>query len=110
MNFGTAISTCLSKYANFTGRATRSEYWWFYLFVVLVTWGASLVAGETFSTIVSLAFTLPVFAVGARRLHDTGRSGWWQLLILTIIGLIPLVIWLASDSKKEDPEHSFANS
>ena len=105
MNFGQAITTCMSKYATFSGRARRSEYWWFYLFTLILSWGASLVAGDTLAFIVNLAFLLPILAAGARRLHDTGRSGWWQLLIFTIIGIIPLTIWLATDSKKEDNEY-----
>lgn len=111
MNFTTAISTCLSKYATFKGRATRSEFWWFYLFTVLLNWGASLVGntlgegGEYLSTVVSLVFFIPAIAAGSRRLHDTGRSGWWQLLMLTVIGLILLIIWWATDSKKEANKH-----
>ncbi len=107
MNFSTAISTCLSKYATFQGRASRSEYWWFYLFTVLLGWGATMVGavtmedgGDMLSVLVGLAFALPTFAAGSRRLHDIGRSGWWQLLILTIIGVIVLIIWFATDSEK----------
>jgi uncharacterized membrane protein YhaH (DUF805 family) len=114
MNFSQAISSCLSKYSTFKGRAPRSEFWWFYLFTVLVSWGSSLVSGMMALTqpdfaaiatigpnIVSLIFFLPILAASSRRLHDTNRSGWWFLLIFTIIGIIPLVIWWASDSSKE---------
>lgn len=107
MNFSQAISTCLSKYATFKGRATRSEFWWFYLFTVLITWGAILVGnvtmgeeGEIFSTVVSLAFFVPTISAGCRRLHDIGKSGWWQLLMITVIGILVLIYWWASDSMK----------
>ena len=53
------------------------------------------------NTIVNLILAIPILSVGARRLHDTNRSGWWQLLILTIVGYIPLIIWLASEGKKK---------
>lgn len=107
MTFTDAISTCLSKYATFKGRASRSEFWWFYLFTVLLTWAAAIVGvalGDTnaiLSNVLSLAFFIPLLAAGARRLHDTGRSGWWQLLMLTVIGVILLIIWWACDTKKE---------
>ncbi|MCG2609581.1 DUF805 domain-containing protein, partial [Acinetobacter sp. SM34] len=51
--------------------------------------------------LLNLALLLPSLAVGARRLHDTNRSGWWQLLVLTVIGIIPLIIWWATDTKAE---------
>ena len=112
MNFSTAISTCMSKYATFSGRATRSEFWWFYLFTVLITWGADLVGavtlgpgGEYFGTLVSLVFFVPAIAAGSRRLHDIGRTGWWQLLMLTGIGVILLIIWWASDSTPESNKY-----
>lgn len=107
MNFSMAISTCLSKYATFSGRASRSEYWWFYLFTLLMSWAASVVGavtmedgGDLFSGLVALVFFIPTIAAGSRRLHDMGRSGWWQLLVLTIIGVILLIVWYASDSEK----------
>jgi uncharacterized membrane protein YhaH (DUF805 family) len=93
MNFQTAISTCFSKYGTFKGRATRSEFWWFYLFTLLMSWGATIVGnstvhgfGSVLSSLISLAFFVPTLAVGCRRLHDIGRTGWWQLLMLTMIG------------------------
>jgi uncharacterized membrane protein YhaH (DUF805 family) len=98
MSFGDAITTCLRKYADFSGRATRAEYWWFYLFTVLVGWGSGIVDGSgTLPLLVNLALLLPTIAAAARRLHDTGRSGWWQLIAFTVIGLIPLIWWLASE-------------
>ena len=82
MNFQTAVSTCLAKYGNFQGRATRSEFWWFYLFAILMEWAATIVGnfisqdlGSVFSALVSLALVVPLLAVGCRRLHDIGSSG-----------------------------------
>jgi len=100
MTFGESISTCFSKYATFDGRATRSEYWWFALFTFL----ASVILGmisETASGVFSLAVLLPSLAVGARRLHDTDRSGWFLLLwLLPIIGWIVLLFFAVQESKE----------
>ena len=101
MTFGRSISVCFSKYANFDDRASRSEYWWFYLFCILLQFGASILGGiaggtdgaDALSGIAAFAVVVPTFAVGARRLHDAGKSGWRQLWMITIIGLIPLIIW-----------------
>ena len=92
MNFGQAISTCLSRYATFSGRASRPEFWWFFLFQILVSIAASMI-GDTIAALASLALLLPALAVGTRRLHDIGKSGWWQLLGLTGIGLLVLIYW-----------------
>ena len=102
MTFVKSISTCLSKYVDFKGRASRPEYWWFYLFTVLLSWGAMIVdSSQMLSGLVSIAVLLPSLAVGARRLHDTNRSGWWLLISLSVIGLIPLIIWLASKGNEQ---------
>lgn len=95
MTFGESIKTCFSKYAEFSGRADRSEYWWFELFLVLLIVGAGIV-NETLSNLVSLAVLLPSLAVGARRLHDIDKSGWWQLLYLVpVIGWLIVIYWCA---------------
>ena len=92
MSFGQSISTCFSKSATFTGRASRSEFWWFYLLYVIVASAANftdmyiLNSNYILTAIVVLAFILPVLAASARRLHDTSKSGWMLLL-----GLIPCV-------------------
>ena len=106
MNFSQAIFTCLGKYVTFSGRASRSEFWWFCLFTVILSLGVTLVEVAMFgvgdgilSGLVSLAITLPALASGSRRLHDVGKSGWWQLLTLTVIGVILLIVWWASDTK-----------
>ncbi len=118
MSFGTAIRTCFKKYSDFNGRASRSEFWWFYLFTVLVNLviyipflimmtaasstdspGAGLVMGLGFVgiawVIVVIALLIPTLAVGCRRLHDRGQSGWLQLLLLVPCGNIALlVLWI----------------
>ena len=94
MNFGQAISTCFAKYATFSGRASRPEFWWFFLFQILVSIAASML-GDVVAGLVSLAVLLPALSVGARRLHDIGKSGWWQLIMLTGIGLLLLIYWWA---------------
>jgi uncharacterized membrane protein YhaH (DUF805 family) len=93
MTFGESIRTCFSKYAEFSGRADRTEYWWFELFLLLIMIGAGML-NDTLANLISLAVMLPSFAVGARRLHDVNKSGWWQLLYLVpIIGWIVLIYW-----------------
>ena len=82
------------NYVNFNGRATRTQFWMFVLFnfianVILMIVGFILPFLAFLGTVYSLAVLLPSWAVGARRLHDTDRSGWWQL-----IGLVPLVGWI----------------
>lgn len=100
MTFAESVRTCLSKYVDFNGVASRSEFWWFMLFVfvaaVVLGWVSPLLAN-----IFGLAMVLPELAVGARRLHDTGRSGWWQLLLLLpVIGLIILIVFWVQESKR----------
>jgi uncharacterized membrane protein YhaH (DUF805 family) len=116
MSFGESVRTCLHKYATFDGRATRSEFWWFYLFYVLVSLViyvpvivVGIIAGSEQSGIVNalwaifmilwvivlLALVLPLLAVGCRRLHDRGQSGWLQLLLLVPCGnIVLLVFWV----------------
>ena len=89
MNFGDAIKVCFTKYVGFEGRATRSEYWWWVLFIVLVSIALGALKLQMLSGVFSLGVLLPLLAVGARRLHDIGKSGWWLLIYL-----IPLVGWL----------------
>jgi uncharacterized membrane protein YhaH (DUF805 family) len=92
-----AVKACFSKYADFSGRATRTEYWWFFLAILLGSAIASLISLRVYA-LFSLATLLPIIAVGARRLHDTNRSGWWQLLALVPFGVIPVFFFLAQQS------------
>jgi uncharacterized membrane protein YhaH (DUF805 family) len=100
MTFGESIKTCFSKYADFEGRATRSEFWWWALFVTLVS-AATGVVSDVLSGVFSLAVLLPYLAVGARRLHDTDRSGWLQLIgLIPLIGWVLLIVWFAQEGKE----------
>lgn len=102
-----AVSSVLSQYATFSGRARRSEYW----FWVLATFIASIVAGiidaiigaQIVGLVVALATLVPSLAVGARRLHDTGRSGWFLLVgLIPIVGFILLIVWFVQDSQPDN--------
>jgi len=99
MTFTESISTCFSKYATFDGTASRSEYWWFFLFLVLAALVLGL-ASDVLAAIFNLATIIPSLAAGARRLHDTDRSGWWLLLLLIpFIGWIAVIVLLAQEGK-----------
>jgi uncharacterized membrane protein YhaH (DUF805 family) len=93
-----AIKTCFKKYADFSGRATKSEFWWFSLFQLI----ALLIAGaisDIFYGVVALGLLLPGLAVGARRLHDIGKTGWLLLLwLVPLIGWVPLLYWSVQPS------------
>jgi uncharacterized membrane protein YhaH (DUF805 family) len=97
-----AVKACLAKYADFNGRATRTEYWCFFLAVLLGSAVASLIALRVYA-LFSLVTLLPMIAVGARRLHDTNRSGWWQLLALVPFGAVVPIILLAQKSTPPNP-------
>lgn len=85
MTFYEAIRVCFIKYAEFNGRASRAEFWWFTLFVVLVS-GALQYVSLSLSSIFLIAVLLPFLAVGARRLRDSGKSPWWLLILLAPVG------------------------
>ncbi len=78
MNMFDAIETCFRKYADFDGRASRKEFWYFWLFFVIVDYVISLTRTPVL-TIVVLAIWIPLLAVNARRLHDSNHSAWWML-------------------------------
>jgi uncharacterized membrane protein YhaH (DUF805 family) len=100
VNFGDAIQTCFRKYATFSGRASRPEFWWWALFIIIAIVALSIV-NEKLAAAFNVATLLPYFAVTARRLHDTDRSGWWQLVgFIPVIGWIVLVIWLCQPGKQ----------
>ncbi len=106
----------LKQYVNFQGRATRKEYWMFVLFNFLIMLGLTIIdviiiatadiSQSIFSNLYSLAVFLPSLAVGARRLHDTGRSGWWLLLaLIPLIGAIVLIIFFVQDSEPNQNQY-----
>lgn len=95
MTFVESISTCFKKYVDFNGVASRSEFWWWFLFMVVVALLLESI-NNTLALVFNLAILLPSIAVYARRLHDTDRSGWWQLLMLIpIIGVIVVLVFCA---------------
>lgn len=100
LTFYESIRVCLAKYAEFNGRASRAEFWWFTLFVTLVA-SALTYLSESVASVFLIAMLLPLLAVGARRLHDTGRSGWWQLFMLVPVGGIVLVWILCAEPTKD---------
>ena len=103
MGFVEAIKACFGKYATFEGRARRSEYWYFGLFGFVV----GLVLGwiPVVGMLISLAFLLPSIAVGVRRLHDVGKSGWWYLLVFVPIANLVLIYFYILDSQAGTNEY-----
>jgi len=95
-----------NQYADFAGRATRQAYWMFVLVSIIISLGISLVEavviGTTLvSTLFSLAILVPSVAIAARRLHDIGMSGWWQLIVLIpFVGIIVLIVLLAKQGEE----------
>ncbi|MDW3224660.1 MAG: DUF805 domain-containing protein [Paracoccaceae bacterium] len=118
-----AVRAVLSKYITFSGRASRSEYWWWILAIFLLSALTQLIdalviapmlgivpaagddASQPLSLILSLAILLPTVAVGVRRLHDIGRSGWW--LLLSLIPLIGFLVLLYFYTRPSDPENEW---
>ncbi|HRQ36317.1 MAG TPA: DUF805 domain-containing protein [Chloroflexota bacterium] len=107
LTFFQAIRTCLIKSGTFHGRASRSEFWWFTLFLVLLV-SAFTYLSEALAGAVLTVMLLPWLAAGTRRLHDTGHSGWWQLFLLVPVGGIVIVgsLW-ALPSNEKSPEDIF---
>jgi uncharacterized membrane protein YhaH (DUF805 family) len=110
MSFTDSLKSVFSQYVGFSGRARRSEYWWFALFAILVNVVARVLDSVLFDTstastgifgiIVGLALFLPGLAVAVRRLHDTDRTGWWVLIgLVPLVGAIVLLVFMVSDSK-----------
>ena len=106
MGFTDAIKTCFRKYVDWNGRALRSEYWYFYLFVILGVIVASILDAVTglfiFTALFYLAVLLPMLFVSVRRLHDVGRSGWWFLISLIPLAGLLLLYWMIIEGDKGD--------
>lgn len=102
MSFGEAIKSVFSKYAVFSGRARRSEFWYFYLFYILVAFGLSFLSiwipvAKYLYILFGLGVFLPYTAVTVRRLHDIGKSGWILLIFMVVIFLISMLMFLIID-------------
>lgn len=112
MDIYESITTCFSKYVTFSGRAPRSEYWWFVLFVFLLNIVATVLDVALFaspeglglfSAVVALATFLPSISVAVRRLHDIDRTGWWWWIIfIPLIGLIVLIVFFVTKGTPGD--------
>jgi uncharacterized membrane protein YhaH (DUF805 family) len=112
MSFTDAVKAYFFKWNDFRSRSSRSEYWWATLFVPLASLPVGFIIGfivgfifpESSQDLVSTIAILPIqiyitiasTCLVIRRLHDVDRSGWWYLIIFTIIGMIPLLIWLCT--------------
>ncbi|PWC37392.1 DUF805 domain-containing protein [Azospirillum sp. TSO35-2] len=105
MGFVDAVKSVFSQYVGLSGRAARSEYWYWVLFTVLVSIATVILDLALFpdndvsplNSIANLVFLLPGWAVSVRRLHDLDRSGWWLLIVLVpLIGWIVLFVWAAT--------------
>jgi len=100
MTFVESIRVCFSKYATFAGRASRSELWWFVLFLITVS-AACGVVSDKLSAVFSIATLVPAIAVTSRRLHDVDKSGWMQLIgLIPIIGWIVVIVWMCQEGKE----------
>jgi uncharacterized membrane protein YhaH (DUF805 family) len=106
MNFTAAIQSGFQNYFGFSGRAPRSAYWYWVLFVVLVQIATNIVDAIAFpdfldgtqngpiTVLVSLALLIPGLAVSVRRLHDIDRSGWWLLIaFVPLVGWVLIIVW-----------------
>lgn len=110
MQIKEAVTTCFQKYATIEGRAVRSEYWFWVLFVVICSvilkvvdrtiFGVDPVtqtSGGVFGLIFSLGTLVPYVCVGVRRMHDVDKSGWWLLInFIPIVGWIIFIVWAAT--------------
>ncbi len=111
MTFPDAMNSCFKKYLNFNGRASRAEFWWFFLLNIIAA--TFLILNSTmlqmgnfgilflhqWSFEISIALAIPLYMAGTRRLHDIGRTGWWQLLYLSGFGSILIAIWACFKSQ-----------
>lgn len=107
------VSALRDNYCNFSGRASRSQFWWFYLFYSIISFiisAAVIISGSTVLTVVQylviLALLLPNLGLCVRRLHDIDKSGWWYLIgLIPIIGAIILLVWFCQNSQMTPNEY-----
>lgn len=115
VSFSQAVRMAFDSYCRFQGRSSRSEYWWWVLFVAILSFcigiiesilGFSMTAVQTTSGILSLVLLLPGLGLSVRRLHDINKSGWWILLgLIPVVGAIVLIIWFAQNSQMQDNQY-----
>ena len=115
MSFGDAITNCLTNnYVGFSGRASRSEYWFWVLFTMIVSFVTGIMDGfifgsefgtGTISNIAAVIYFLPGLAVWVRRLHDVGKSGWWILSSILILPVLLLLYWLIIEGDSNPNEY-----
>jgi len=106
VGFADAVKSCLSKYATFSGRSRRSEYWWFYLFYTLVVIAGVIIdavlgTDPILYVLTALGLFVPTLAAAIRRLHDIDKSGWWYLVgFIPLVGFIILIVWGCKDGTR----------
>jgi DNA-binding CsgD family transcriptional regulator len=105
MTFYESILVCFKKYAEFNGRASRPEFWWFTLFILLVA-SALTYLSKILGDIFLIAMLLPLLAAGTRRLRDSGNSAWWQLFMLVPVAGIIVVgfLWAMPPTKPQSDD------
>ena len=109
VSFAQSCILFFKNYAKFSGRSSRSAYWFWTLWTVIYAFFIMLLnafSGDSsildlVQVVFNVAILLPSYALAARRLHDVGRSGWWQLIAITIVGLIPLFLWFVTEGDSE---------
>ena len=115
VEFKDAFKLGLTNYAQFHGRSSRGAYWWYALWILMISIGLAIVDGILFGGFVrktggdgpiqvlfSLGMLLPNIGIGVRRLHDVGRSGWWTLIAFTVIGILLLLYWAAQPGQRQE--------
>ena len=110
MTFTSAIKSGFNNYVTFKGRASRSEFWYWTLFLVLLSMCTTLIDIAAFfssawsptGTITTIITLLPSYTMSVRRLHDVNRSGWWNLIALTGIGIFVLLYWTIKNSDQAE--------
>jgi len=107
MNFQDAIVSGFKNYINFSDRASRSEYWFFILFLFISNIVVSMISSDLLS-LWEFATALPSITISIRRLHDIDKTGWWIFLPTTVIGLIPYFIWIIK--KGDEGENRFGSN
>lgn len=115
VSFTQSIELFFKNYVNFSGRSSKSAFWWWFLANILFSILAAMADRVTFdtvtvdqgpiSTVWSFVTLIPGIALGARRLHDINKSGWWQLIAFTIIGIIPLIIWFVRSGDPHENDY-----